>query len=258
MRIQFKFLSEKYQFIKNQNLITDKTVIADDIDHLKYLVRKEIRLRGNQCDLNYIDVSQITDMTGLFERLDFNGNISKWNVSNVENMSNIFSNSQFNGDISNWDVSNVKYMANFFKNSSFSGDISNWNVSNVEDMSGMFFGSEFNGNISKWDVYNVENMTDMFCVSKFNGNISKWDVSNVLKMRQIFYDSEFNNDLSDWRPYKLNMLFKMFDGAKCLIPYWFNYSDHEIRKKAIDSYHLQKDLDNELNKNDIKETKMKI
>ena len=71
-------------------------------EELVDLVKKLIEKRGNEADLNDIDVSQITDMSGLFWYSQFNGDISKWNVSKVENMSYMFENSQFNGDISKW------------------------------------------------------------------------------------------------------------------------------------------------------------
>jgi hypothetical protein len=34
-----------------------------------------------------MDTSEITDMSGLFMYIDFNGDISKWDVSNVTDMS---------------------------------------------------------------------------------------------------------------------------------------------------------------------------
>ena len=80
-------------------------------EELKDIIMQRIKDEGNDVDLNDIDVSNITDMSVLFEKLkDFNGDISKWNVSNVTNMYVMFYDCHsFNQDISNWNVSNVKY-----------------------------------------------------------------------------------------------------------------------------------------------------
>ena len=53
-------------------------------DELKAIITDRISKEGFKCDLNDIDTSLIDDMSGLFIRSDFNGDISKWNVSNVE------------------------------------------------------------------------------------------------------------------------------------------------------------------------------
>ena len=59
-------------------------------EELKELIRKLIKERGNDADLNDIDTSKITDMNSLFDRSEFNGNISKWDVSNVKDMFAMF------------------------------------------------------------------------------------------------------------------------------------------------------------------------
>lgn len=77
-------------------------------DELKKLIKERIKNEGPNCDLNDIDVSEITDMASLFFATGFNGDISSWDVSSVENMCCMFHGSPFNGDISKWDVSNVE------------------------------------------------------------------------------------------------------------------------------------------------------
>ena len=107
---------------------------------LKDIILQRIETEGNKVDLNDIDVSKITDMSNLFNRINFNGDISKWDVSNVKNMYGMFEDcNSFNQDISDWDVSNVTDMSDMFcKCISFNQDISNWNVSNVKDKNNMF------------------------------------------------------------------------------------------------------------------------
>lgn len=138
------------------------TIIAKDKWHLLKLIEEHVKREGNECDLNHIDTSLITDM------------------------SHLFCESKFKGDISQWDTSNVTDMSYMFADSSFNGDISKWNTSNVEDMSSMFACSEFNRDISKWDVSQVNDMTYMFFYSKFNTDISDWNVLNAEHMDKIF------------------------------------------------------------------------
>ena len=185
--------------------------LTNDED-IKPLVRNYIKIFGYDCDLNWIDTSNVTDMSYLFDEMrSFTGNVSEWDVSNVTDMGNMFGSTNFNGDLSKWDVSNVTNMDSMFEFSLFNGDISNWDVSNVTDMSYMFMESQFNGDISKWNVSNVEEMTYMFYKSQFNGDISKWNVSNVINMKRMFMGSEFNNDISKWGVSNVTNMDSMFD-----------------------------------------------
>ena len=57
---------------------------------LRSLIENRINVEGNEVDLNDIDVSTITDMSGLFSWTDFNGDISGWDVSNVTDADDMF------------------------------------------------------------------------------------------------------------------------------------------------------------------------
>ena len=106
---------------------------------LKDLIDYFIEQFGNECNLNWIDVSNVTDMSFMFYASKFTGDISQWDVSSVTNMSYMFHTSKFTGDISQWNVSSVTNMEKMFRSSIFNGDISNWDVSNVTDKCKMFF-----------------------------------------------------------------------------------------------------------------------
>lgn len=79
-------------------------VVARDRTHLKTLIREAIREKGEYCDLNFIDVSRVTDMHRLFAKSKFNGDISKWNVPKNTNLLGMFVDSELerNNKIPKW------------------------------------------------------------------------------------------------------------------------------------------------------------
>ena len=185
-------------------------------EELVKIMIEEIKENGPDCSLNHIDVSNITDMSYLFEGgsfrvgndshpilSEFDGDISEWNVSNVTNMDHMFCRCKYSGkdgDITNWDVSRVTNMAGMFEYCNYNGDISNWDVSNVRAMSYMFEKSKFNGDLSKWDVSNVRRFTHIFMRSSFSGDISNWKINPDAKdhMQRMFTGSPLEKKPPIW------------------------------------------------------------
>jgi len=151
------------------------TVQAKTKEELKVLIESEIIENGNQCDLNHIDVSLITDFSNLFLDSVFNGDISRWNVSGAVNMRSMFDTSEFNGDISGWDISGVENMNCMFFGSAFNGDVSRWDVSGVINMRCMFYESEVESDVSSWRRSSVADDEHMFSHSRI---AKKLDIEN--------------------------------------------------------------------------------
>lgn len=126
-----KELREIYE--KNKPLFSTKFRKISGKRELQEIIVETIKEEGPNCDLNWIDVSGVTDMSYLF---DFTKCLD---YSSARQFKKQY---PFNCDISKWDVSNVKTMEGLFcGENEFNQDISNWDVSNVENMSSMFIGA---------------------------------------------------------------------------------------------------------------------
>ena len=149
------------------------------------MIKKEIKEKGLNCDLNHIDTSEIKDMSFLFA-----------------NHTEGYGFGNFNGDISKWDVSNVKTMKSMFEKSYFNQPINDWNVSSVENMSFMFLWTkEFNQPLDKWNVSNVKHMTGMFQGARipFNQDISMWKINSNCNTSGMFDNC---NIKEEYKPFK--------------------------------------------------------
>lgn len=130
-------------------------------------------------DLSFVDTSLMVDMSGVFmlslswlnsdlvvEFEEFEGFsliIDNWDVSNVTNMSHMFEDVEFEADLSKWNVSNVTNMSGMFSGCGrFNSDLSGWNTSKVEDMYGMFHENYcFDADaIANWDISGLKDKGD--------------------------------------------------------------------------------------------------
>lgn len=125
------------------------------------------------------------------------GHISTWDVSEVTNMNGIFAGSSFNQPLDSWDVSKVTDMSLMFYNATaFNQDISQWDVSSVTNMFAMFEDAKsFNQPLYSWDVSRVKNMGSMFKgATAFNQDIGQWPISENTKIKSIFSNSGVTRD----------------------------------------------------------------
>lgn len=104
--------------------------------------------------------------------------LADWDVSNVTNMRGVFRETDYNPDIRGWDVGNVTNMRDMFSmNENVNPDIGGWDVSNVSNMEYMFYRSEdFNQDISGWDISSLTNPRHML----YQANLSVENLDKLL------------------------------------------------------------------------------
>lgn len=134
MRKLEDFVNEKLKVSANQYK-------PKDLKELTQIIKDAVA-DDNEADLNFIDTSLITSMNSLFEDIDFDGDISNWDVSNVKDMDYMFYTSNFTGKnspgINKWNVSSVKTMDSMFEQSKFEQDISGWEIDPSCSVEAMF------------------------------------------------------------------------------------------------------------------------
>ncbi|HRN70999.1 MAG TPA: BspA family leucine-rich repeat surface protein [Candidatus Woesebacteria bacterium] len=136
------------------------------------------------------NLSKVRSLRGLFFNCDINEPLNNWDVSQVTDMAGMFFVADnFNQPLNRWDVSKVTDMAGMFHGASqFNQPLNRWDVSKVTDMAGMFFGAKsFNQPLDRWDVSQVTDMSGMFeSAWSFNQPLDSWDVSKVTDMSNMF------------------------------------------------------------------------
>jgi hypothetical protein len=106
-----------------RQMIKDYAFVTFDNDTL----REAVQLwRNNRAvalqrygDINDWDVSQVTDMSRLFEYSTFNDRIDRWDVRNVTSMKDMFYKATcFNQPLGAWDVRQVTTLDSMFRHAS--------------------------------------------------------------------------------------------------------------------------------------------
>lgn len=198
----------------------NKTLNTLTNDNIHYVIKDLLRELGPNADLNFLNTSEITKMNNLFDAektgcVDFNGDISRWDVSHVNTFDLMFSHCKnFDCDLSEWELGkqDISMYGMFSKCESFNQDISSWKVDKVYDMTHMFNGCKrFNQNISNWNVKNVENVYMMFSSGEdFLQDLSGWTFNKTCVNRAGFMHMFYNFDKFPikFMPHQLQKLLK--------------------------------------------------
>lgn len=152
-----QYIIEKLKLNKDSNYKPEYNYHPQTYNELKDLLRKLLKERGEDADLNDIDVTNVHEMWELFRYLDpHNIDISKWDVSKVRAFSRMFIDCKnFNCDLSEWDMSSATHINHmFFDCEKFNCDLEPWgktiNFDKIVTMNDPFYGCKSLKKIPTW------------------------------------------------------------------------------------------------------------
>ena len=230
-----EYILEKFRLSKNIKLYKYH---PKDSNELRKILLKLMPERGENANLNDIDVSNITDFCwtykgqkeSVFYKLDpHNIDVSEWQLYSATSLSHLFDNCEnFCADLSNWDVSNVTNMESMFlwcKNFTGKG-LENWDVSNVINMKDMFrYCRKFNIDVSKWKINKNANLISLFndCWEFEGKGLENWDISNITKIAAPYQFGMFTGcknftgkSIENWNVSNITNMTHLFWGCENL------------------------------------------
>ena len=188
------------------------------------------------------DVSEVTDLSGLFEGFSKFNQPLNWDTRNVKYLISTFKGcSKFDQELKwdtgsviymvstfdlcvsfnqqlNWDTSKVETMERMlYKCREFDQPLERWNTGKVRDMHGTFgYCAKFNQPLGHFDTSNVEYMSSMFMeCDEFNQPLA-WVTSNVKNMRMMFWTCPKFNQPLKWDTQAVVDMDQMFYGCAAL------------------------------------------
>ena len=178
------------------------------------------------------DVSEVTDLSGLFEGFSKFNQPLNWDTRNVRSLAATFQRCRsFNQELK-WDTSNVTDMSLTFSMCSAFNKPLNWETSQVVTMVGMFQGgSVFNQPLGHFDTSNVEYMNTMFEESSEFNQPLVWDTRKVKEMEMMFWRCTKFNQLLRWDTRVVVDMFRMFCECTALNSV-MEFDMSKVRRKA--------------------------
>lgn len=185
-----------------------------DRHHLMAVIEDTITIHGRFCDLNHLDVSDVTDMSTLFLNSNFDGDISGWDVSNVTSMAYMFNKSNFSGDLDLWNVGKVRYMTGMFREALRIPDISQWKPYSLEAF-----------NYFAWDCPDVQGF-----------KVEHWECPMLAKAKDVMPPEQFLSlPQSDMRM-AINLEHVIGWGGEAVLQY---LTEQDVSNSGIDFERVQ-------------------
>ena len=180
---------------------------------VKFYLKNRVQAIQKYGEIETWDTKNVTDMSELFERSNFNENISDWDTSSVANMQMMFFEAtSFNKPL-NWDTSSVTNMSYMFYNATSFDKPLNFDTSSVTNMSRMFReATSFNKPLN-WDTSSVTHMNGMFREATSFNKPLKFDTSSVTNISYMFDRATSFNKPLNWDTSSVNHMNGMFHGA---------------------------------------------
>lgn len=233
------------------NVITPKSN-----SELRNIILTEVEKNGPNVDLNYIDVSEITDMNNMFKDIDFYGDISEWDMSHVLYANEMFSKcTSFCCDLSKWNLSSLIEGARMFYACRFLDcDMSNWGLDELKTSTQMFqLCVHMKGKgTNKWRISKLVNADNMFAkCDALDTTFESWNTETIEEARSMFLDcrhldNKNKNDWSKWDIKSLRISTYMFSGCKNLkgkgMGSWKPKKIEEMNEMFADCYFFNEDL----------------
>jgi surface protein len=173
-----------------------------------------IPTQANKEAIENANVSEIRDMSNLFYRHHFDGDLSEWDTSKVTNMHSMFEDSKIASLPESFDTSNVTDMNHMFLRSQITSLPESFDTSKVTNMRGMFQQTQITSLPESFDTSNVTDMHFMFYRSKITSLPESFDISKVTNMNEMFYNSEITTLPESFDTSKVTNMNEMFHNSK--------------------------------------------